>query len=104
MHRSMVGWFSCNYSRIFTASLERTKPRPDQSIIIATMNLFSVMSADQDQFRHPRQSKKGTSDSRGKEGGRERESLAEEPRQRFRGLQGVRVKNRGPSGRSGEGP
>jgi hypothetical protein len=38
-----------------------------------------------------------------KEGARETAGLARGTRQRFRGIQGDRVKNRGASGRSGEG-
>jgi hypothetical protein len=68
---------------------------------MATVNLFSVISSNQDQFRPPRKSKEGARTRAGRRVG-ERESLAEGPRHRFRGLQGIRVKNRGPSGRSGE--
>lgn len=50
--------FCTSYSvRIFTASWEKREPRLDQTIVVAMVNLFAVISSDKDQFGSPRKSK-----------------------------------------------
>lgn len=65
--------------------------------LMATVNLFSAINSDQDQFRPPKKRQRGARDGSVKGVGK-RESLAEGTLQRFRAVQGVRVKKRGPSG------
>jgi hypothetical protein len=55
--------------KILTASLEERYPRPDQKVVVATVNLFSAISSDEDQFRPPKKKKDGTGIGLGKRQG-----------------------------------
>lgn len=46
-HRSELVFCTSSLVRIFDVSLAR----PDRTVVLATVNLFSVVSSDNDQFR-----------------------------------------------------
>ena len=61
--------------------------RPDPMVVIATVNLFSVVSSDEDQFRPPKTVKLGHE----WEGGREGKFSRRGTSQCFRSVEGVQV-------------
>jgi hypothetical protein len=83
--------------RIFIAALEKRETKSDQiggeSIIRGQVQSGSLQATNEsNRLKHEQCRMVGG-----------RGGLAKGPRQRFRGVQGIRVKNRGASGRSGEG-